>query len=145
MSANFCYRNMQMIENQSQRDDLIDALADLKHDLGKYLRMPFAMLPGDASGDEVLQALDTALNRTRTGPGGTRTARSIWQDFLDEAGEGLHGMETFVRLELVVADALGWEDLARPDRPGPHREIIEKDLGAVSPAIQQLLEEVSGE
>ena len=46
-------------------DDMLDALYDLKHDLGKYIRMPVAMLPADAPVQELREALHAAIFATR--------------------------------------------------------------------------------
>lgn len=45
-------------------DETMDALLDLSHDLGKYLRLPLALLPVDAGPAEVREALawDRALD-----------------------------------------------------------------------------------
>jgi len=92
------------------RNDLIDLLMDLEHDLGKHLWLPLGMLAEDAGQTEVRAAVRQALLNTRIGPGGTRGAAGIWQDFLDEMGTAISELENFEDLEAAVEQALSWEE-----------------------------------
>jgi len=131
-----------MIDNrQLSRDDLIDALLDLKHDLGKYIRLPVAMLPPNAAPDELRSAIDDALERTRRGPAGTRSAREIWRAFLDEAGAALERTAGLDPLTDAVERALA---LGATEAPLA-RAVTEATLGAVGERIQQLIQEVTGD
>jgi hypothetical protein len=95
-------------------DASLDLLLDLKHDLGKYLVLPFALLPKEAAPAAVHEALARALRETRRGPRGVQTA---------------------------VDRALAWEQAL--DAPAPlDRAAVERDLRAVQEAISALIAEV---
>jgi len=126
--------------NHTSRDDLIDALLDLKHDLGKYIRLPVAILPDDATATEVREALHGAIHHTRKGPGDTRSAQQIWASFVGEAGTALGDSSRMRGLTEAVEQAIG---LASQDELPPREQLVVR-LGAVSERIQLLLEEVSG-
>ncbi|MFO8071015.1 MAG: hypothetical protein R6V85_03985 [Polyangia bacterium] len=136
-----------MVENGTDeigREDLLDALLDLDHDLGKHIRLPVSMLPASASPVELREALATALLRTRRGPRGTSGAREIWREFEREAGGALAGLRGAENLTAALAAALSWEDVleggARIDR-----DALERDLTEVREKIRDLIEEVSGD
>jgi hypothetical protein len=128
-------------ENRLSRDDLLDALLDLKHDLGKYIRLPVAMLPADAGAEELRQALATAINQTRKGPAGARSAAEIWAAFLDEVGGAIDRFDAAARLRAAVDRALAWGDRIGDDEL--ERPAIEGDLSAVGTSVQRLIEEVN--
>jgi len=130
-----------IVIDPSQREDLLDLLSDLQHDLGKYLRLPLSLLPRDADCAAVRAALETALLRTRRGPGGTRNAQEIWEAFLQEAGGRFCGFAAFAVLEGAVSRALGWRRALEGDAL-LDRASVEADLGAVATAIRAILEEV---
>lgn len=120
------------------RDDLVDALLDLQHDLGKYLRLPLAMLPPDASEDDLRQAAADALLRTRRGPTGVTPAATVWRDFLAEVGDALDARPSFQALGATVDRALAHGAcVATADVSA-----LRADLSAVSPAIRAVLDEV---
>ncbi len=123
-------------------EDVVDDLLDLSHDLGKYLRLPLAMLPGDASPAEVRSALEAALRRTRVGPGGVRPARSIWDALRPGIEDALAGTPGFARLEAAVARALAWER-ALDGGGGIDRAAVTADFEDVTLCIRALIEEVS--
>ncbi|MEZ4463797.1 MAG: hypothetical protein R3F43_04560 [bacterium] len=56
-------------------------MADLQHDLGKYLRLPLAWLPADAD-DAGVHAAARELARHPPGGGQTHAAADIWRAFL---------------------------------------------------------------
>lgn len=132
-----------------EREDLIDLLLDLEHDLAKYLAMPFGFLPAGAQPDEVRCALSRALLATQQGSGGTRPARALWAQFVAVAPAALRRSPRYAVLETAVETALAWERCVRPLSPagGPpadlsvplDRAAIERDLRAVSPAIRDLI------
>lgn len=132
---------MQMIETSTPPEEIIEALADLKHDLGKYLRMPLAMLPADASDAEVREAIRAAVFETRKTPKGVRGASDIWEAFLDEARGSISEYAGFAALDEAVGAALAWGDADR----SPDRELAGADMARVSEAIQRLIEEVADE
>jgi hypothetical protein len=132
-----------MIDNRKpSHTDIIDAVLDVKHDLGKYIRMPMVMLPEDAGEAEVRAAVLAALQRTRSGPRGDRSAREIWAGFRGEVAAVLEGGPAFDALALAVDRALAWEARAAGGA-AIERGAVEADLAAVGARIQELLDEVS--
>ncbi len=133
-----------MTDSFPNQDDLVDALLDLQHDLGKYLNLPLAMLPTDATDDDVRQAAHEALFRTRRGPDGrggpsqVTGAAEIWAAFLAEVGEALDERPVYGALRLAVDRAFAHGDALAAADPAALRA----DLGAVSPAIRAVLREV---
>lgn len=130
--------------DEIEREDLLDALLDLDHDLGKHIRLPVSMLPADASQLELREALATALLRTRRGPRGTSGARGIWREFEREAGGALAGLEGAESLRAALEKALAWEDALKKDER-IDRGALERDLAEVRERIRDLIEEVSGD
>lgn len=124
------------------REEMLDILFDLKHDLGKYVRLPLAMLPAGASDKEVVEAVRHALFATRTGPAGTRPARAIWDDFVAEAKGTLEVRTGWPRLQSSVAAALAWETRVHDRATAVSRTEVERDLASVSESIQALIEEL---
>jgi hypothetical protein len=124
-------------------DDVTDALLDLSHDLGKYLRLPLAMLPVDAGPAEVRGALETALRRTRVGPSGVRPAREIWEGLRAEIAGPLAGSPGFQELEAAVEQALAWERALDGGREGIDRAAVAADFEAVAERIRDLIGEVT--
>ena len=123
-------------------DDAMDALMDLSHDLGKYLRLPLAMLPDGAGPAEVKGAVETALLRTRVGPTGIRAAREIWDGLRAEIAGPLAGSPGFQDLEDAVERALGWERTL--DGGGEiDRAAVTADFEAVAERIRALIGEVT--
>jgi hypothetical protein len=122
--------------------EVIDAILDLKHDLGKHIRLPVAMLPVGASDAEIKEAVLRAIARTRSGPSGTRSARAIWSAFAAEVEEALAGRAELDRLREAVERALAWEGRASGEA-ALDRRALDSDLGAVSARIQELLDEVA--
>ena len=126
--------------DRADRETVLDLLFDLQHDLGKYLRLPVAMLPAEAAPADLRAALAEALLRTRIGPSGTRSARGVWTAFLadlaDRPGLDLEALRT------SVETALAWETALEADRPLPSRSEILADLDGVTAAIRALIMEV---
>jgi len=125
-----------------EREKLLEVLSDLKHDLGKYIRLPFTMLPPGADWDETRTALRHALLETRSGPGGVLSARALWSRFKETAGGRLGAFSGWIALEAAVERALAWEACVEGDGPLP-RDDIERDLSAISGGIQKLRLEVA--
>ena len=128
----------------TNKSDQIELLDDLLHDLGKYIAFPLNMLP--VNPDEALfrDSVDQALNRTRTGPNGTQSARSIWESFLDEAGNGFDNEDGWQRIHGTVETALSWgKKLAEPSLINEQQRVVD-DLRAVSVAIRQLRDKING-
>ena len=118
------------------RDDLLDAVLDLQHDLGKYMRQPFAFLPRNARADEVREALRMALHETRKGGLGVRTAREVWMECVAGAPR-LREVPGFTEAEAAVERALAWEARLSQGEALPRAE-IESDLSAVQAALSAL-------
>ncbi len=123
------------------RQELIDHLSLLEHDLGKHLALPLGMLPAGAAPAEVREALVTSLRRTRRTRGRVLSARQIWAAFRSEAGEALLASgERWSAVCAAVERALAWEErLAGSDID---RDAALADLSAVRPAIRALLVEL---
>lgn len=124
------------------RDDLLDLLADLQHNLGKYIRLPLSMIEEGASEEQYRTALKSALLQTRKGPSGVLTARQLWEEFVEEAAPQLRDMAEFKALVTAVKHALNWEIYIDPGSPPMPVSDIQDDLAAVSDAIRHLLEGV---
>lgn len=125
----------------------LELLLDLKHDLGKYLLLPLALLPRSADDRAVREALERALlcTRTRRVAGGeeVESARAIWQRFASELADCEVASTRVAEVAAVVERALAWERVLL--QPGAlEREAIERDLGAVQSAIARLIDEVRG-
>jgi len=119
-------------------DDIVDALDDLQHDLGKYLRLPLAFLPPDASENEVQNAVHRALFETRRAGERVDDASSIWNDFRDEVDGSLDTFETFRILTARVDRALEWSQALGEHARPLDRLQIEADFSAVGQAIRDL-------
>lgn len=134
-----------MNENEKLLSGVLEDLLGLKHDLGKYIRLPLAMLDEEASQAEVRKALERALFKTMKKGAAFTGAREIWESFLSAAGDLLSEFDTFVELEKTVEQALSWESALADRSLIVDRPMMEDDLEAVAQAIQAVIEEVSGE
>lgn len=123
------------------REELLDELLDLQHDLGKYIQMPLSFLPQDASAAQLSTAVRKALFETRSGPDSVQSARSIWSAFESRFSAQLESYETFVHLRKVVERALAWESA----NGELNRDEVSADLAAISPAIRNVIDEVNSE
>ena len=130
------------MHSMDTENPVLDALDQLKHDLGKYMRMPVAFLAPDASKDDLKQALEMALLQTRSGGGRTQTAKEIWQDFLVDNSSALEGHIGFTELTSAVESALAWE-AALSDESRLDQVAITRDLGKVSVLISSLMQELN--
>lgn len=59
-------------------EDLVDDLADLRHDLGKYITFEVRFLEDPATDDDLRAALRRDLLETRRGAAGTEPAWDVW-------------------------------------------------------------------
>jgi hypothetical protein len=125
------------------KEALSESLFDLKHDLGKYIRLPVSMLPKDASWDEVVIQAERGVLHTRKGPAGEIAAVALFENFASEWGERLAAVDEYWGVERAVSDAHALLDRIRRNEPGLSRGEVEQTLGAVSSAIQLLMEEVA--
>jgi len=124
-------------------DATLDLLLDLKHDLGKYMVLPIALLPGDADAAALRAALERALRQTRSTRGVTRSAREIWQGFHDELAAVLAPESGLDDLRIAVERALAWEH-ALSVQDALDRAALERDFHAVQVAIAALIDEARG-
>jgi len=130
-------------------DVTLELLLDLKHDLGKYMLLPLALLPKGADAAAVRDALERALLRTRTrravagAAAEAQSAREIWHGSAAELVQSGLPRAALADVEQAVERALDWEPALRGDR-ALERAAIERDLGAVQTAIARLIEEVRG-
>lgn len=114
------------------RDDLLDVLADLTHDLGKHLPRPVRWLPPEADEAAVRAALTAAL----AAPAGGESAAALWAEGVEALAPLAH-TPAVQALHAVMARALGWQ--ARLDGP-LDRAAIEADLLAVAPALRAVMD-----
>jgi hypothetical protein len=119
-------------------DDLLDALSDLQHDLGKYIAMPVTMLPADASSADLREALRAALHETRRGPAGIQSAREVWEAFRAEVGDALAHAPAWDGLHVAVDRALAWAPYLDGNAP-LDRGAVTEDLRGVSVCIRALI------
>jgi hypothetical protein len=124
------------------REELLDLLLEIQHDLGKYIQLPIVMLPKSASDAELREGLERALRRTRLVGEEAVPARKIWADFESE----LTGTGHDARLEVIrgiVMKAIGWESKLDTDEE-IERVALERDLRAVGEAFREWVEELRG-
>ena len=132
-----------MFEDDPEKlEELVDALYELKHDLGKYIRLPVAMLPKEAPLEDVIAAVTRGIDRTRNGPRGVRSARDIWRAFHAEWGDALGALEIYEALGVAVERAVGWSAQVAAADSEWRRADVERDLTAVGRGIEALLVEV---
>lgn len=123
---------------------ILEALDDLKHDLGKYLVMPVAMLEPGAAPEQVRDAVAQALLRTRVGPSGTSSAADLWQAFQLEVGDGPDARDALAPLARSVDRALDWQ-AALAAGSAVDRQAVLADFRAVSVAIDGVVAALSGD
>jgi hypothetical protein len=124
-------------------DATLDLLLDLKHDLGKYLVLPIALLPSDADASALRAALERALRQTRSSRGVTRSAREIWHGFDAELSGALSPGSGLDDLRVAIERALEWEH-ALAAHATLDRSALERDFAAVQEAIAALIDEARG-
>lgn len=122
-------------------EDLIDVLEDLKHDLGKYLVLPLSMLSDDAGADAIIAAVEEGLLRTRRGPRGSQSARSLWEAFADEVGPAVLAEPAAVVVAQAVERALGWQDALSAPAPIVREQVV-RDFRAVGDSMGAWLAEL---
>lgn len=130
--------------NDNELEELAETLYDLKHDLGKYIKLPLALLPKDATKLEVAQAVCRGVNETRSGPRGVISAKTLIDEFDVEWGEVLTDISTYDTLKRVVARAIACATKAADDPDALSRDEVMADLAGVSEAIAVLISEVEG-
>ncbi len=113
--------------------DLLEAVEDLAHDLGRHIRLPLALLPIDAGPAQLREALERGVRRTRTGPRGAYSAEDLLADFAAEVPAALQ--PDLADLNAAVAGAMALLDA---DGPPTDRDGISARLDAVGAAIAAL-------
>ncbi|MDJ0764022.1 MAG: hypothetical protein QNJ97_13655 [Myxococcota bacterium] len=128
--------------DKATRDDLLDALFDLKHDLGKHIYQPLGMLPPGATAQELRAALETALFSTRKTQTEQVAARKLWVRFADEWQSQLPRFSHYEKLETAIRSALALESVLAKPGIEIERETVGATLRGVGEAIFDLIEEV---
>jgi hypothetical protein len=113
--------------------DLLEAVEDLAHDLGRHIRLPLALLPIDAGPAQLREAVERGVRRTRTGPRGAYSAEDLLADFADEVPEALQ--PDLAELNAAVAAAMALLDAHSAETT---RDAISGRLDAVGAAIAAL-------
>lgn len=128
--------------NSDDKEALEESLYDLKHDLGKYIRLPVSMLPKEATWEEVATQVEQAVMRTRKGPTGILSAAVLFEQFQGEWGERLANLSSYASLQTAVAEACALPEQILRTESALTRETVESILGEVSTAVQRLMDEV---
>jgi len=132
---------------------LNELIADLAHDLGKYLTLGLRFLPADAmdAEEELVAAVREGLLGTRRSGDEVLTARQVWTGWLaeldrtDPSGR-LRGGAAFAELERTVERALAWGEPRLDDaRIREAAQQVRVDLLAVPAAIRTLARELREE
>lgn len=136
-----------MIESRwTKKDELVEILMDLKHDLGKYMFLHLSHLTQDSPPDMVNEALHTALYETRTVSGVTQSAEQIWQRYKNELALLDYSFDGHARLISAVEAALSMQQfLSRSNERPIHVRQIQKIARQISETISQLILEVQGD
>lgn len=129
-------------DNPDKLEELVESLYDLNHDLGKYIRLPLAMLPENASPSEVVSAIVEGIERTRKGPSGIRSAQDIFNAYHEEWGGVLSALETYRKLEEAFDRAVAWSRRVTDGNADFDRAGVLTDLTAVGAAVAAVLAEV---
>ena len=135
-----------MIESRwTAKDELIDILLDLKHDLGKYLFLHLSHLTADSPADATLEALKTALHDTRKVGGKPESAAAIWDRYRAEIDALNYSFDGYERLSQAVANALAMARFfdSSTSQRAPHVLEIQQTARKVSETIAEIIAEVS--
>ena len=144
LSNEIVYIRSMLIESEDLKEELLEALYDLKHDLGKYIKLPVLMLKKEASAVELSAEVIRAVEQTRKGPKGVLSAQMLLSNFEDEWGTYVEGEATYARLTSAVDDAGALAMRAKTAPESLTRGEVESVLFSVADAIEALLREVEG-
>lgn len=111
------------------REELLETLDELQHDLGKHLLMPVALLPQTASHVDLRDAVDRGLRQV-----------AAWRAFGQGSGRSLAGDQAFAVVDARVAAAAQWGVAEHLDRSR-----VQADFAAVGEAIRAWRRQVSGD
>ncbi|MBN2715498.1 MAG: hypothetical protein JXX14_06560 [Deltaproteobacteria bacterium] len=129
------------------KDELIDILLDLKHDLGKYLFLHLSHLTADSPVEATLEALRVALLETRVVGGKPQSAAEIWQRYRQEIDALNYSFNGRERLNRVIEDALAMHTFIQNDnasRP-PHAREVQQIARRLSETISEIIEAENSE
>ena len=105
--------------------DAAEALAEARHDLGKYIALQTRWLPEDPATEELRAALIADLRRTRSGGGREEDTAAIWSRLRPRLSD--FPLEALEQLMAIVTNAL------------PRLESLEREeLLAVAAAARQV-------
>ena len=131
------------------RAAVVEHVARIKHDLGKYVAFQVRWLPEEAGHEERLQALRADLLATRRGPDGELDASALWRQLRpalvgeEELAAGLRvdlrGHPDLERLDGAMAMVDGVLDRLRAGQQD--EELVERGIAAarsVAEAVRAL-------
>ena len=124
------------------REALVETLDELKHDLGKYIKLPVAMLPKDAPKEALAEQIIIAVEETRRGPTGVLTAQMLYDRFSKEWGGILKGISSYERLKEALGRAYALVPIAKTSPNSLSRDDVEARLFVISELIAELMMEV---
>lgn len=133
-----------MIDSKwTRKDELIDILMDLKHDLGKYIFLHLSHLTTDSPSDLIEDALHVALFKTRKISGQYQTAEQIWIRYKKEIEALDYSFPSYERLTKCVDAALSMESFLESSPPAHpiHVGQIQKIARQISETIVEIIEE----
>jgi hypothetical protein len=93
---------------ENEENETLELLYDLKHDLGKYVQLPFMMLPQDAEEYDIRDALRVGLFETRSVNNQVKTAKDIWH-FFEEALNNQLDSQSFKLIKDAVIEVFELE------------------------------------
>ncbi len=128
----------------NQREALLEALYDLKHDLGKYIRLPVTLLPKDAAREDLVHQTRKAVFETRQGPDGVLSAEEVFKRFAAEWDAVARAFNGYGTVREALARAVLWGERVADPTARWERDDLVRDLSRVGAAIQAWIQEVSG-
>ena len=135
-----------MFDKESGNNDnplsVKELLYDLKHDLGKYVQIPVAMLPDNAGKPEIKDALNRALYKTRIAGGKVQSAEQIWQDYHNRLLKLWDDKSALSELETAVLQILGLAgqfDTFAENNKKELKQHLGETLAGISITIDRLL------
>ncbi len=121
-------------------DNIVDLLYDLKHDLGKYIVLPVAMLPASSDSSAVKKALYNALYKTRVKGDESVSALQIWNGYKYKIKKQL-SCELWSLLNGAVDKVLAL-DMVVSSESFVHRDTVLKELTGLSDTIFIIIKRV---
>ncbi|MBN2340039.1 MAG: hypothetical protein JXX29_09595 [Deltaproteobacteria bacterium] len=137
-----------MIDSRwTKKDELIDILMDLKHDLGKYVFLHLSHLTTDSPADMIEEALHAALFETRKIGVEHQSAEQIWLRYKSEIDALDYPFGGYERLVNAANETLAMKRFLTSggESAPPHVGQIQKIARGISETIMQIIEEEQGE